>query len=80
MSVVSNENNESAQRTELHRKTFGVSFECYKLMTATEEKWLRGKFGKEYIEYCKKVNRILPWISKNKKQIKKRWLSNAFCL
>ena len=38
MSVVSNENNESAQRSELHRKTFGASFECYKLMTATEEK------------------------------------------
>lgn len=64
MSVVSNENNESAQRAELHRKTSGVSFECYKLMTATEEKWLREKFGKEYIEYCKKVNRILPWIRK----------------
>ncbi len=31
------------------------------LMKNTEEKWLREKFGQEYIEYCKNVNRIIPW-------------------
>ena len=31
------------------------------LMKYTEEKWLREKFGQEYIEYCKNVNRIIPW-------------------
>lgn len=31
------------------------------LMKNTEEKWLREKFGEEYIEYCKNVNRIIPW-------------------
>ena len=32
----------------------------------TEEKWLREKFGKEYIDYCKDVNRVIPWFAKNK--------------
>lgn len=31
------------------------------LMKATEEKWLRELYGKEYEEYCKKVNRCIPW-------------------
>lgn len=35
------------------------------LMKVTEERWLREKFGDEYIRYCKKVNRIIPWFSKS---------------
>lgn len=32
------------------------------LLKLTEEKWLIKKFGKEYIEYCNNVNRIIPRI------------------
>lgn len=35
------------------------------LMKNTEEKWLRNEFGKEYEEYLRKVNRIIPWIKRN---------------
>lgn len=31
------------------------------LMKNTEEKWLRKLYGKEYDEYCKRVNRCIPW-------------------
>ena len=31
------------------------------LMKATEEKWLRDLYGKEYEAYCKRVNRCWPW-------------------
>lgn len=31
------------------------------LMKNTEEKWLRDLYGKEYVEYWKKVNRCIPW-------------------
>ena len=31
------------------------------LMKHTEEKWLRRTFGQPYDEYCKKVNRCIPW-------------------
>lgn len=27
----------------------------------TEEKWLRNLYGQEYIDYCKRVNRCIPW-------------------
>lgn len=30
----------------------------------TEEKWLRDLYGQEYIDYCKRVNRCIPWFSK----------------
>lgn len=30
------------------------------LMKLTEEKWLREKFGDEYLQYCKNVNRVIP--------------------
>ena len=36
------------------------------LMKNTEEKWLKNKFGKEYEEYLKEVNRVIPWL-RNKK-------------
>ena len=32
------------------------------LMKATEEKWLRDLYGKQYDDYCKRVNRCWPWI------------------
>lgn len=28
----------------------------------TEEKWLRKLYGQEYEEYCRNVNRCIPWI------------------
>ncbi len=31
------------------------------LMKATEEKWLRALYGREYDDYCKRVNRCWPW-------------------
>lgn len=34
------------------------------LMKATEEKWLKEMYGKEYEDYCKKVNRCIPWFPK----------------
>lgn len=35
------------------------------LLINTEEKWLYEVFGEEYLEYKKKVNRIIPWKRKN---------------
>jgi len=34
------------------------------LMKNTEEKWLKNEFGKEYEEYLKEVNRVIPWSRK----------------
>ena len=34
------------------------------LMKKTEELWLRNLYGKEYEEYCRHVNRCIPWLSK----------------
>ena len=38
---------------------------CWVYMTVflklTEEKWLADLYGQEYIAYCKKVNRCIPW-------------------
>ena len=31
------------------------------LMKCTEEKWLTKLYGESYLEYCKRVNRCLPW-------------------
>lgn len=49
---------------------FCVVFICWVYMTIflinTEEKWLRDLYGQEYIDYCKKVNRCIPWFSRNK--------------
>ncbi|MDU2293946.1 MAG: isoprenylcysteine carboxylmethyltransferase family protein [Peptococcus niger] len=43
------------------------------LMKNTEEKWLKDMYGDEYLEYCKNVNRCLPWIpEETKKKRKKR--------
>ena len=34
------------------------------LLKNTEEKWLSELYGEEYKEYCKKVNRCIPWFPK----------------
>jgi protein-S-isoprenylcysteine O-methyltransferase Ste14 len=31
------------------------------LMKATEEKWLKDLYGEQYVNYCQKVNRCIPW-------------------
>ena len=31
------------------------------VLKSTEEKWLRDLYGHEYEEYCKRVNRCIPW-------------------
>lgn len=31
------------------------------VLKATEEKWLRDLYGQKYIDYCKRVNRCIPW-------------------
>ena len=33
------------------------------VLKITEEKWLTELYGQDYIEYCKKVNRCIPWFS-----------------
>ena len=48
---------------------FIIPILCWIYMTIflkqTEEKWLLNLYGQEYIDYCKKVNRIIPWFTKN---------------
>jgi len=43
---------------------------CWLYMTLflmkTEEKWLIELYGQEYISYCKKVNRCIPWFPKKR--------------
>jgi len=34
------------------------------MMKKTEEKWLLDRFGKQYSDYCKRVNRAIPWFAK----------------
>lgn len=34
------------------------------MLKCSEEKWLRNLYGQEYVEYCKKVNRCIPWFPK----------------
>ena len=36
------------------------------LMKNSEEKWLKEKYGEEYINYCNRVNRCIPWIFNRK--------------
>ena len=49
---------------------FVIPVICWIYMTVflklTEEKWLADLYGQEYIEYCKKVNRCIPWFPKRK--------------
>ena len=34
------------------------------LIICTEEKWLTKLYGEEYLAYCKRVNRCIPWFSR----------------
>ena len=34
------------------------------LVKSTEEIWLKDIFGEEYLEYCKRTNRCIPWFSR----------------
>lgn len=47
---------------------FLIPLICWAYMTVflkkTEEKWLLNLYGREYIDYCKRVNRCIPWFSK----------------
>ena len=36
------------------------------LMKRTEEKWLRNLYGKQYDDYCSRVNRCWPWFPRKK--------------
>ncbi len=36
------------------------------LMKCTEEKWLKNLYGREYEEYCRRVNRCIPWIKRGR--------------
>ena len=42
-----------------------LPFLLWALMTIvlknTEEKWLTNLYGQEYTDYCKRVNRCIPW-------------------
>jgi len=31
------------------------------MLIPTEEKWLHDLYGQEYLDYCTRVNRCLPW-------------------
>ncbi len=37
------------------------------LMKGTEEKWLRELYGREYDDYCARVNRCWPWFPRGAK-------------
>lgn len=39
------------------------------LMKCTEEKWLKNLYDREYEEYCRKVNRCIPWLPESGKGI-----------
>lgn len=47
---------------------FAVILICWMYMSVflifTEEKWLKDLYGQAYTDYCKKVNRCIPWFSK----------------
>ncbi|KAG4086051.1 hypothetical protein H8356DRAFT_963338 [Neocallimastix lanati (nom. inval.)] len=40
------------------------------LMINTEEKWLKERYGQKYEDYCKQVNRCIPWPSKKLEKLK----------
>ena len=37
------------------------------LMKYTEERWLKNLYGGEYKEYCRRVNRCIPWLPGNRR-------------
>lgn len=48
-----------------HLILFVIPVVCWRVTTAvlmrTEEKWLAELHGQAYIEYCRRVNRCIPW-------------------
>lgn len=36
------------------------------VLKLTEEKWLKNLYGDEYVQYCKRVNRCIPCLSKHR--------------
>lgn len=48
---------------------FIVPVLCWAFMTIvlklSEEKWLKNLYGDEYVQYCKRVNRCIPWFAQN---------------
>ena len=36
------------------------------LLKKTEEKWLSDLYGRDYLRYCERVNRCIPWFSRNR--------------
>lgn len=34
------------------------------VLKLSEEKWLKNLYGDEYLQYCKRVNRCIPWFSR----------------
>lgn len=36
------------------------------LLKRTEEKWLANLYGQEYLNYCKWVNRCIPWLERTR--------------
>ena len=34
------------------------------VLKLSEEKWLKNLYGNEYVMYCKRVNRCIPWFTK----------------
>ena len=46
------------------------------LLKHTEERWLLERFGKEYEDYCSRVNRCIPWIP-DKDAVYESDISNA---
>ena len=38
------------------------------LMKKTEEKWLINMYGKEYEDYCRKVNRCIPYFKQSRRK------------
>lgn len=37
------------------------------MVVKTEEKWLKNEYQQKYVEYCKNVNRCIPWFPKRKR-------------
>lgn len=42
---------------------------CKKEKVVTIKKWLKNLYGREYEEYCRRVNRCIPWLLKSGKGI-----------
>lgn len=35
------------------------------MVKATEEQWLTDRYGSDYLDYCRRVNRCIPWFPKD---------------